>query len=107
MARRWLTWVRVCLRRRLYCWEHRGLVTVWMLYLVFVRLAGSGGSVSGVWGARSLLAPVTCADRRLTVIRNDDQPCLPVLLCLIFVRLCGWLAVAGRFTASKDRRRAR
>ncbi len=31
-----------------------------------------------LWGARSLLAPVTCADRRLTVIRNDDQPCLSV-----------------------------
>jgi hypothetical protein len=27
-------------------------------------------------GARSLLAPVTCVDRRLVAIGNDDHPCL-------------------------------
>jgi hypothetical protein len=31
-----------------------------------------------LWGAISLLAPVTCVDRRLMAIRNDGQPCLSV-----------------------------
>src|SRR6266566_7831209 len=33
-----------------------------------------------VWGARSLLTPVTCIDRRLMAIGNDDHPCLSVSL---------------------------
>jgi hypothetical protein len=32
---------------------------------------------------------------------HDDQPCLR-LLYLIFIRLCGWLVMLGRSTASKD-----
>jgi alkyldihydroxyacetonephosphate synthase len=32
-------------------------------------------AISTVWGARSLLDPVTCVDRRLMAIRNDDHPC--------------------------------
>ena len=32
---------------------------------------------------------------------HDDQPCLR-LLYLIFIRLCGWLVLPGRSTASKD-----
>jgi len=31
-----------------------------------------------VWGARSLLTPATCIDRRLMAIGNDDHPCLSV-----------------------------
>jgi hypothetical protein len=32
---------------------------------------------------------------------HHDRPCLR-LLCLIFVRLCGWLVLPGRPAASKD-----
>jgi putative transposase len=34
-------------------------------------------------------------------VRHDDQPC-PSLLYLIFVRLCGWLVLLGRSSASKN-----
>src|SRR6266536_5160655 len=39
---------------------------------------GPGPDTLTLWGARSLLAPVTCIDRRLVVIGNDDHPCLAV-----------------------------
>src|SRR5437764_14303431 len=34
------------------------------------------GSRWYLWGAISLLSPVTCADRQLMAIGNDDHPCL-------------------------------
>ena len=34
------------------------------------------GAALGLWGARSLFAPVACVDRRPMAIGNDDRPCL-------------------------------
>src|SRR5215470_12504758 len=37
-----------------------------------------------------------------SAVRHDDHPCLSACSISPFARLCGWLALLGRSSASKD-----
>ena len=54
--------LRVHLRRWSCVWQHRGLVMVWMLYLMFVRLVG--------WLAL-FARSTTSKDAELLVVRHE------------------------------------
>ncbi len=40
--------------------------------------------------------------RHVSAVGHDDRPCPSVLLYLIFIRVCGWLVLLGRSSASKN-----
>ncbi len=46
--------------------------------------------------------PVNCSDGPLPAVRHDDHPCPCACSISIFVRLCGWLVLLGRSSASRD-----
>jgi len=39
-----------------------------------------------------------------SAVRHDEHPCLSASAYLIFVRLCGWLVLLSRSSASKTSR---